>query len=316
MTAPYQPERDLGTILEELRHDVDRLTAVVHDLPGKVEELGGGLDEAHRLLEGVARRSAEAEVGVRELGVLVKRLDARVEWLERNIRMHDPSAVVVELDDVPPDLFRLAELADRGQRAQLALLPASSRAALEKAVEEHADAVRERARHLDDALAASRTLASTERGEEVHASAVGEFRSAAAAFAAARRRCAELVRPAVEAAEELSADEERRAEQAEVIGTGERAWRELLGRLRSRVAEAVGEGALLPAWFTSVLGPIPPAEDTGAWMDAATGMLAYRVSYEVTDPVLPLGADPDDRAGARRKGWHAQLKRQLRDLQR
>jgi FdhD protein len=121
---------------------------------------------------------------------------------------------------------------------------------------------------------------------------------------------------AVEAAERLGLDEELRRAHAHVIDDGERAWAHLLARLRGRVAEAVGEGALLPAWFTTVLGPIPPAEDTRDWMEAATHLLAYRVTYGITDPVVALGSEPGEGHTARRRAWHQQLKRQLRDLQR
>jgi hypothetical protein len=101
-----------------------------------------------------------------------------------------------------------------------------------------------------------------------------------------------------------------------VIAAGERAWEALQAALRVRVADAVGEGALLPAWFTSVLGPIPPAEDTRSWMEAATDLLAYRVTYGVDDPASALGPEPAVEASARRRAWHQQLRRRLRDLQR
>lgn len=307
---------DLGSILTRLRGEIDDLTDVVEDLPGRMGTLGAQMEQVRRTMGELGSRTDEADAHVRELAALVKRLDARVEWLERNIRLHDPAAVVVELDDAGPDLLHLAELADAGQRAQLGLMPAATRSRLEADVTAHAEAVRNRARQLQAALTASRTLAGTPLGEDDHVEAIGEFRLAVGAMAEAVRRARELARDAVEAAEELAADDDRRTGQAAVIERGDRAWTELLARLRARVAEAVGEGALLPTWFTTVLGPIPPAQDTRAWMDAATTLLAYRVTYGVTDPIVALGPEPVEADGSRRRAWHHGLRRQLRDLQR
>lgn len=316
MTAWSVGDDDLGSVLDKLRGDLDDLMTAVQFLPDRFEALDGQVDQVRRSLSQVQAKTVEADASVRELGAMVKRLDARVEWLERNIRLHDPSAVVVELDDVPPDLFELAEVAESGHVAQSRLLSAAARSGLEAKVDAHADAVRATAAHLDVALAASRTIAETPMGDDVHVHAIAEFRAAVAALQDARLRAHELARDAVEAAELLSVDEERRIAQADVVGEGERAWVHLLARLRSRVAEAVGEGALLPAWFTTVLGPIPPAEDTRAWMDAATGLLAYRVTYGVTDPIVALGPDPGEHHSLRRRAWHQQLRRMIRDLQR
>lgn len=307
---------DLGSVLTRLRQELDDLAAAVERLPGRVGELGTQLEQVRRTVGELGARTADADAQVRELAVVVKRLDARVEWLERNIRLHDPAAVVVELDDVGPDLLQLAEVADAGQRARLALMPAATRSRLEADVAAHAETVRTRARQLQAALGASRVLADTPPSDEAHGRAIGEFRFAVGAMAEAAGHAQELARSAVEASEELTADERRRAGQARVIEAGEDAWDELLGRLRERLAEAVGEGALLPTWFTTVLGPIPPAQDTRSWMDAGTALLAYRVTYGVTDPIVGLGPDPVEADGTRRRAWHQGLRRQLRDLQR
>jgi hypothetical protein len=316
VTAWSAGDDDLGSILDKMRGDIDDIAGAVEFLPERLKGLDGHVDAMRRSVRQLEAQAADADSSVRELGALVKRLDARVEWLERNIRLHDPSAVVVELDDVPPDVIQLAEIAERGHVAQSNLLSAAARSGLEAAVEAHAVAVRGHAQHLDVALSASRTLADTPVGEEEHLEAITEFRASVTAMDEARKRSKDLAREAVEAAERLGLDEELRRAHAHVIDDGERAWAHLLARLRARVAEAVGEGALLPAWFTTVLGPIPPAEDTRAWMDAATGLLAYRVTYAVTDPIVALGAEPSDRHSQRRRAWHQQLKRLLRDLQR
>jgi hypothetical protein len=307
---------DLGTVLDKLRNDVEDLASAVQFLPDRLGVIDGHIEQLRRTLRTVEGRSAAADDAMRELGAVVKRLDARVEWLERNIRLNDAGAVVVELDEVPPDLVHFAEIAEAGHVARSHLMSAAVRSGLESAVEAHADAVRGQAQQLAVALAASRTLADTDPGDEPHVEAIGEFRRSVAGMAAAGDQARALAREAVEASERLHTDDELRAAHAEVIAQGDRAWARLVQGLRSIVADAVGEGALLPAWFTTVLGPIPPAEDTRAWMDAATQLLAYRVTYGVTDPIVPLGFEPGEQHTGRRRAWHQQLKRQLRELQR
>jgi hypothetical protein len=51
-------------------------------------------------------------------------------------------------------------------------------------------------------------------------------------------------------------------------------------------------------------------------MDVATSLLAYRVTYGVTDPVVALGSPPVEAESARRRAWYQQLRRQFVELQR
>jgi hypothetical protein len=67
---------------------------------------------------------------------------------------------------------------------------------------------------------------------------------------------------------------------------------------------------LLPVWFTTVLGHQPPAEDTQAWLDTATALLTYRITYEITDPVVALG--PDAAGDTRRQAWRTEIADALR----
>lgn len=82
-------------------------------------------------------------------------------------------------------------------------------------------------------------------------------------------------------------------------------------RLRSRVAEAVSGAELLPVWFVTVLGPMPPTRNANAWLDVATDVLAYRITYQVTDPVVAPGPQPDGRRQPRRAAWYSELTNEL-----
>ena len=308
-------EINLGGELQRLRADVDDLITAMEYLPGRLASLDATVEQAHREVGEMAARAVELEASVRDVAALVKRLDARVEWLERNIRLHD-EATVVELDDVSQDIRDLARIAEAGHTVRAELLDAASRSGLAATIQAHGTAGRERDGRLRAALVASRTLAETPHGDSVHLAAIGQFREAVSQMEDADRRRRALESEARTAVEQLTQDDERREAHLEVMATGDRAWQELLGQLRAFVADSVGEGALLPTWFTTVLGPIPPAEDTREWMEAATALLAYRVTYGVTDPVVALGSEPGDRESKRRRDWHHLLKRRLRELQR
>jgi hypothetical protein len=263
----------------------------------------------------VQNRSADVEATSHELVATIKRLDARVEWLERNIRLQ-ASTSEAQLDDVEPAEHDLARVAEAGHVARAQLLSPAARSALEAAVAAHSEAVRAQMHQRDLALDACAVLAETPRHDEVHAGAVVQFREAVAARGQALDRISDLASPALEASADLALDDEQQIAVADVLAEGELAWTALQKRLRTRLAEAVGEGALLPAWFTAVLGPIPPAADTRAWMDVGTSLLAYRITYGVSDPVVALGRPPGQPETARRRAWYAQLRRQFGELQR
>jgi hypothetical protein len=309
-----EPENDLGYTVMQLRNDVDDLAQAIEHLPGRLGMLDSSMDTVRHVVREVENRSREIEATSRDLVALVKRLGARVEWLERNIRLHEAISEV-ELDDVGVVHVELAQVAEAGHLAQAELLPPAGRSSLEAAVAAHSAAVRTQVHHREVALAACEVLVDTERDDERHATAVAEFRAAVIGLTEARKRGHDLAAPALEAAEMLATDEEQQVAVADVVAAGENAWAALQNRLRTRVADAVGEGALLPTWFTTVLGPIPPAQDTRAWMDVATTLLAYRVTYGVTDPIVALGAPPGELETARRRAWYQQLRRQLAELQ-
>lgn len=308
-------ESDLSIELEGLREGLDAARDALEHALRRLDELD---DEAVRTREGVGAveaRTADTEVALRDLTGLLKRLDARVEWLERNIRLSE-NAPVVELDDVQPALVRLAADAESGLVGQYELLAGPVRDRLRQEIDRHADAGREHAGQLQAALAASLTMAHTGYPGAEHASAIRDFRVAVAAMDAAAAAVTQTAAGARQARQSLAQDDDRRDREAGRIAAGDQAHRQLLAVLRRRLADAVGEGALLPTWFTTVLGPIPPADDTRDWMDTGTELLAYRVSYQVSDPVVALGFEPSEQDSPRRKEWHHRLKRQLRERQR
>jgi chromosome segregation ATPase len=309
------PDKELSFAVLQLRNDIDDLGNAIANLPLRLSSLDNSMDDVRQTLRQVESRSTEVEAASNDLAAVVKRLDARVEWLERNIRLQ-ADVSEAQLDDFDRMESELARIAEAGNVARSELLAPGGRSALESAVTAHSDAVRAQVHHRSAALAACEVLAETSRQDERHVSAVVEFRAAVDKLSDSRKRADDLHAPAMEAADVLATDEEQQLAVADVVTEGEQAWAQLQHSLRTRVAEAVGAGALLPSWFTTVLGPIPPAEDTRAWMDVATSLLAYRVTYAVTDPVVALGKAPSDAENARRRAWYQQLRRQCHELQR
>ena len=107
----------------------------------------------------------------------------------------------------------------------------------------------------------------------------------------------------------MKIDDEHRKVHGPQVMTGESAHAQLMTRVRARLDTAVADSALLPAWLTLVLGHQPVGEDVAEWMDTAASLLAYRVTYEVDDPVVALGKPALD--DPRREKWHRELERRF-----
>ncbi|MFJ1929313.1 MULTISPECIES: hypothetical protein [unclassified Streptomyces] len=101
----------------------------------------------------------------------------------------------------------------------------------------------------------------------------------------------------------LAADRAATAVKQPAIAAGRRAEQRLTLALRSKLADAVSNRLLLPAWLATVLGPAPPARDTERWLECATRVLLYRLTYRVTDQVLALGPSPDPEDKHRHEWW-------------
>ena len=305
---------NVGPLVQRMRAEVEELVEAFGSVPPRLTDLDNRLREIGMAMRDLEVRVADQDATVRDAAAVLKRLNARVEWLERNIRLQ---AVTDEaqLDDIGPEEIRLAEIAETGQSEQAGLLSGSARSGLESAVQAHASALEAHTRHRGQAIEACRTLAGTFWSDEQHRQAATRFQQERQDAAAAKDSIRQLAGPALRASQQLSDDEDRHRAVADVVALGEQAWTTLNQLLRARLAEAVGSGALLPSWFTGVLGPIPPAQDTRAWMEAGTALLAYRVTYAVSDPIMALGSRPHAGAGSRQLSWYDSLTRQLRDLQ-
>lgn len=305
----------LTTVAAQVRELSASVEAVAMSLSQQGEAVARLDDDVDRLVEERAETGAALsrhDRELRELTATVKRLATQVTWIERHIRSSG-AARSVDLVDVEPELTALATTAEAGHRASDALLTPFARAGLEATVADHRDAValhRQAVRSLLDACA---RLSGTERAEAQHRRARADYLAARTSRTDAARRVEALAGDARSAAERLAADDDERRARAATVAAGERAEVELLTRLRTRLAAAVGDGALLPAWLTDSLGPMPPAGTAQRWMDVAAGLLAYRITYAVDDTDSPLGPVPATATGYRRR-WHSELGRGVKEF--
>ncbi|WP_231905822.1 CopG family transcriptional regulator [Streptomyces davaonensis] len=308
-------ETSLRHALSEVRDHDSKLSEVedavgqLEDIPRRVDSLEYDLREAKEETERV-----DSDLGDRisEVDGSVDRLATRVAALERYLRQAE-GAVVVDLDeDRAGELHALAVTVNKGLDARVGLLPDYERSRLKLSGAHLKQALEERRQHRAAVLRAVAVLATTQAGAPERKTAEPAFKESAPKAQAVHSRIGPLTTSAEQDREKLEADNTLRAKKAKVIDAGQRANTRLRLRLRSRLSDAVSGADLLPVWFVTALGPMAPSRNANDWMDAATDVLAYRVTYRITDPVVALGTPPDGQRAPRRTAWHQELTRELR----
>jgi hypothetical protein len=299
--------RDLESTVLSLADDVPMLVEAVSRLDADIERL---IDSRKETRSTVARH----DEGLRDLTGTVKRLAVQVAWIEQHLRSTG-SVRTIDLDRPDPDLVALAATAEAGRAAAGVLLSPVERATLAAELAGHRAWLGRHRAALRDLLAACERLAAAGPDGAAHRQARADYLSARSRIEDAAASLDRGVGAAREGRARLAEDGVERQRTASAVAEGERAERELLTRLRTRIASAVGDGVMLPAWLTGPLGPMPPAGTAQRWMDVAAGLLAYRITYGVTDPADAVGEVPSG-AGERRRRWHADLGRGVRELRR
>lgn len=297
--------RDVG----ELRHDLDVLSANQQSLDRHLTTLQEDITEHLRRLQ---RNLSEQIDEAREIVALMR---LRLDWVERAVR-YAGDLEPVDLDRADPALQHLVVRAERGVQAREALLSDAQRAAHRGVVDTFADLRARYAQQIDAAVRHSRDLAETPYGSAEHDEATATYRSLLDEIATAARELTNLRPQAEDCRRRLAADDELRPLHEPQVTTGDVARSTLNRRLRDRITAAVSGGALLPVWFTTVLGYGPPPSNTGRWLDTAASVLAYRLTYAVTDEVVALGDPPGPGGSGYRQQWYRDLEAALRELRR
>jgi hypothetical protein len=304
------------------RRDIDELFAAVDGLRTAAEDAGARdrhlrqevADLAGRLDHGDARNARQR---LDLLGRQLDRLQQQVQALERAVRVSDgvPRA---DLDDVGPGPRALAAAAARWDDLHQELVTKEQRARYEREIARLAEVREAHARCDADLLDVLRTLATTDRATPAR----GDAGSVLRALSTRRRTLLDEEIPAALAAAEQARLALREADAVEArvvpqLERAERAWQDLQAGLRTRITDALGSDALLPPWFGHALGVAPPSGTSGdAWIRTAAAVLAYRVTFGITDQALPLG--PPAAGGTdtteRRWTWRARLESDLEEL--
>ncbi|OXM67649.1 hypothetical protein [Amycolatopsis vastitatis] len=306
---------------ELARRDLDELFATVDGLRAAVEETD---DRLRQDVAALTDRLDRGEGGRQEdrldlFGRQLERLQQQVQALERAVRVADgvPRA---DLDDVGAETRALAAEAARWDDLHKELVTKEQRARYAEEIT-HLDTVRGALLRCDaDLLEVIGVLASTDRASRGRGDAESRLR----ALTTRRRTLLDEEIPAAVAAADQAKLALREADAVEArvvpqLERAERAWHDLQVRLRTRITDALGSNALLPAWFGHALGVAPPSGTSGdAWIRTAASVLAYRVTFGVSDPALPLGPPALEGVDTteRRWTWRARLESDLDELSR
>ena len=219
-------------------------------------------------------------------------------------------ADLTELDVTDPELVTLAKSAEHAQTLSRMLVTPRLRAACEHTIEAGRQWQQRYDYAMEIAVAASRTIATTRADQERHREAAQVFEAARAELAVLLPVRRQTLNTAHNARQQLAHDRDVRERCGHEIAEGHRAWATLTTRLRIRTSAAVERGEPLSNWLVESLG-VPPSASAAGWRELATQLLAYRLSYAVTDPVEPLGEEPSTQDSSRRRQWHRDLERQL-----
>jgi DNA repair exonuclease SbcCD ATPase subunit len=306
-------ETRTGGVEHEL-HSLRSKLGEVEDLDYELRDIRGGLRSLEDDLSTVRNDLTELDDDVRghiqDTDQSLKRLTGRVQALEAHL-LAAGGAPLADLDTIDPAWKKLARTANHGWHVRSGLLPRHQREAHRLKVREYEGAITERDEHRDKVVEAAGILASQPRTSLEFKQAVMDFGMSHTLAASHDQRARQLADPARAAQAALAQDDTLRQAKASLIEQGDKAERKLNWLLRGRLADAIRDRALLPMWFVTVLGPVPPAHKTQEWMDLATQVLAYRVTYGITDQVVALGPAPDEYV-PRRTEWHRELTKDLR----
>ncbi|MFF9593827.1 hypothetical protein ACF1FX_32365 [Streptomyces sp. NPDC014646] len=317
MTEGYDPEiRNLDRRIGSLESDLEALSRKfgytddldyelrdvrddIRTAEGRIEELGSNLEELDDDLREHASDTDRA----------LKRLAGQVQLLEGNL-LASGKAHLADLDTLTDEQRKLARTVARGQQARSALLSPHVRLAYQQRVQQFETGVAQCREYRAAVIDAVGKLVGT-MSSPVSKQVAEALTSTRAQEQQLRRRLDAQADQVEQARSALSADAKVRAENQRTITAGDRAEQKLTLVLRSRLADAISARAVLPAWFVTVLGSVPPAAGTRTWMDTATQVLLYRAVHNITDTVVALGDKPPGRTGIRAESYE-QLAKDLR----
>ncbi|MFE9942004.1 hypothetical protein [Streptomyces hirsutus] len=293
---------DMDSRLDDLETDhqsLSRKFGYTEDLDYELRDIRGDVSECDDRID-----KAEEELGDRiaDTEQAIKRLTQHVRLLDGQIKVAH-GVPTADLDTFTVDQRALARTMERGWTARSLLLGDHDRVTHQVRVRQQRDTA---AKHRAALAAVVKTVGgftASRYGTTDHSQAADRLRTAIAEEKRLRQDLTRQAPGAEESANALTNDASTRADKQPVIAAGDRADKRLIMALRSR--------SLMPAWFVTVLGAAPPARATEQWLETATRVLLYRLTYDITDPVVALGPEPSD-TDRHRRSWHNELRKDLR----
>ncbi|WP_406500207.1 hypothetical protein OG936_37640 [Streptomyces sp. NBC_00846] len=310
MTGDYDREiRDLDNRVDSLESDLQSLSdkfGYTGHLDDELRDIRNDISSADSKIEEL---DDDLQDHIGKTGRAVKRLIGQVQLLEGHL-LASGGAQLADLDTFTAEQRQQAAAIERGRHARSVLLTAHERNMHQQRVRRFETSATQHREHQATVIATAGKLTGT-AGSRDREQAVTELEKLVTQERRLRQELDQQADRAEEADNALAADAKARAEKQGVIAAGEKAEKKLVLALRSRLSDAVSARFLMPSWFVTVLGSVPPAVGTQKWLDTATHVLLYRLTYNITDPVVALGDKPADRAG-RRAEWYGQLAKDLR----
>ncbi len=278
-----------------LHRDISSLTSDLDDVHSDVRQLQNEVAD----LNEIGRRVDDLEVGI-------QRLQTSVDWLESHVRSFD-GAPEANLQPEDEELDAMVRVIEAGAAVEAQLRPEHEVSAARRDVDVHAQYAREHQTAVATLLDSCTALTDLDWKHPDHTDARSAYRTAKSDWEEVTSRLTSTT-PAANAGRVILADDQvARTASIDTVVAGRDNEARLLIRLRTRISDAVSTRQLLPIWLSATLGPMPPRGRVDEWLEAATDLLRYRVTYEIHDPVAPVGPVPPD-ASPRRRTRAAQLR--------
>jgi prophage DNA circulation protein len=282
----------LDRSVSELRYNLNELSEDQDTLNQRVSMLEiDGIEPLRSSITDLEEATEEIQVELAQTRTVVHHLAGRLAWLEHNVRT-SAGLIAVAIDEASPALRNLARKASLAATARAGMLSDLQRNRLQAQINRYDNLRRQRHEHLAAAVTQSKILSDCPDSGDEHAAASTAFRAALAQANQLAEQINSTRDDASNARARLAADDEYRRAHSATITEGEQAKAVLHRKLRRRITDAIGDRALFPAWFTTALGYSPPADGTTQWIAAATELIAYRITYAITDPAVALGPRP------------------------
>jgi chromosome segregation ATPase len=266
----------------------------------RTEKLESDLGKANRRTDeqfgSVNRQLKEIRSQLEELAIMTDKLAARSDVLERQVRQSLPAAETAELDSWLARHTELAAQIFAGREAAHRLQTMTDVQTLRERMEQHEYNLAARIEHRDKAVAAARELAELDPAADWDRPA-RDWRRHQQAFAKINAELAASEAAARQAQVELDSHARKSAELA--VESGELAETMLRQHIHDHLDTMLATDPVLPAWLANALGAGVSRTYLREWLNAAVGIMVYRLVYRITSPIDPLGPRPAE-PGARR----------------